>query len=64
MSRLFALVLLFPLLALGQSYPSKPIRLVCPFPPAGAVDIASRASAHELTRTLGQPVTAEVAAGA
>ena len=29
--------------ALAQSFPNKPIRLVCPFPPDGAVDIASRA---------------------
>ena len=64
MSRLFALALLFPLLAFGQAYPSKPIRLVCPFPPAGAVDIASRASAHELTRILGQTVTVENKPGA
>jgi len=63
-SRLFALSLLFPLLAFGQAYPSKPIRLICPFPPAGAVDIASRASAHELTRILGQTVTVENKPGA
>jgi tripartite-type tricarboxylate transporter receptor subunit TctC len=61
---LFALALLFPLLAVGQPYPSKPIHLICPFPPAGAVDIASRATAHELTRILGQPVTVENKPGA
>jgi tripartite-type tricarboxylate transporter receptor subunit TctC len=61
---LFALALLFPLLAVGQPYPSKPIHLICPFPPAGAVDIASRATAHELTKILGQPVTVENKPGA
>jgi tripartite-type tricarboxylate transporter receptor subunit TctC len=63
-SRLFAIALLFPLLAFGQAYPSKPIHLICPFPLAGAVDIASRATAHELTKILGQPVTVENRPGA
>jgi tripartite-type tricarboxylate transporter receptor subunit TctC len=35
-----------------------------PFTPAGAVDIASRATAHELTRILGQPITVENKPGA
>jgi tripartite-type tricarboxylate transporter receptor subunit TctC len=48
----------------AQTYPTKPIRLICPFPPAGAVDIASRAIANELTKTLGQPVTVENRPGA
>jgi tripartite-type tricarboxylate transporter receptor subunit TctC len=63
-SRLFALLLLLPTLAFGQAFPTKPIRLVCPFPPAGAVDIASRATANELTKVLGQPVTVENKPGA
>ena len=48
----------------AQNYPARPIRLICPFPPAGAVDIASRAIANELTRTLGQTVTVENRPGA
>ena len=50
--------------AAAQNYPSKPIRLICPFTPAGSVDIASRAIANELTKTLGQPVTVENKPGA
>jgi tripartite-type tricarboxylate transporter receptor subunit TctC len=48
----------------AQNYPSKPIRLICPFTPAGSVDIASRAIANELTKTLGEPVTVENRPGA
>ena len=64
MFRLFAIALLAPTLALGQSFPSKPIRLVVPFTPAGAVDIATRAIANEMTKTLGQPVAVENKPGA
>jgi tripartite-type tricarboxylate transporter receptor subunit TctC len=51
-------------LAQAQSFPSKPIRLVCPFPPGGAVDIASRAIAAELSKTIGQTVNVENKPGA
>lgn len=50
--------------AQAQTFPTKPIRLVCPFPPGGAVDIASRAIAAELSRTIGQPVSVENKPGA
>jgi len=62
--RLFAIALLLPTLALGQSFPSKPMRIVVPFTPAGAVDIATRATAHEMTKVLGQAVTVENKPGA
>jgi tripartite-type tricarboxylate transporter receptor subunit TctC len=52
------------LTAHAQGFPSKPIRLICPFPPGGAVDIASRAIAAELSRTMGQTVTVENRPGA
>ncbi len=61
---LAAIALATASLAGAQSFPTKPIRLICPFPPAGSVDIASRAIAHELSRTLGQPVTVENRPGA
>jgi len=59
-----AVLALAALPAAAQSFPTKPIRLICPFPPAGAVDIASRAIANEMTKTIGQPVTVENKPGA
>ncbi len=48
----------------AQTYPTKPIRLICPFPPGGAVDIASRAIAAEMSKTMGQSVIVENKPGA
>ena len=64
MFRLFAIALVFPALAFAQAFPSKPLRIVVPFTPAGAVDIATRATAHEMQRILGHPVTVENKPGA
>ncbi|MCX7227943.1 MAG: tripartite tricarboxylate transporter substrate binding protein [Burkholderiales bacterium] len=50
--------------ARAQAFPNKPIRLICPFPPGGAVDIASRAIAAELSKTIGQQVNVENKPGA
>jgi len=64
--RLFALAvaLLLTLPAAAQNFPTKPLRMVVPFTPAGAVDIATRATAHEMQRILGQPVAVENKPGA
>jgi tripartite-type tricarboxylate transporter receptor subunit TctC len=58
------LALIFSGVASAQNFPSKPIRMVVPFTPAGAVDIATRATAHEMTKILGQPVAVENKPGA
>ncbi|MFM9887870.1 MAG: Bug family tripartite tricarboxylate transporter substrate binding protein [Burkholderiales bacterium] len=40
----------------APSFPNKPIRLIVPFPPGGAVDILGRAMAQKLTENLAQNV--------
>jgi tripartite-type tricarboxylate transporter receptor subunit TctC len=59
------LALLAPLAAQAQDvWPSKPVRLICVFPPGGANDIVSRLIAQKLTENLGRQVYVENRPGA
>ncbi len=64
-SRIVALALaVFACAAQAQPFPSKPLRLVIPFPAGGTGDVLGRMIAPKLGEGLGQPVVIDFRAGA
>ena len=51
-------------LACAQGFPTKPIRFIAPFPPAGSSDLLARILSQRMAEQLGQPVIVDNRAGA
>ena len=56
---LLAILVAWLPLASAQTWPSKPMRIVVPYPPGGANDIVARALQPALSASLGQPIVIE-----
>ena len=68
MKKLLGAILLATLagisVATAQSYPSRPVTLIVPFPAGGATDVLARFLAERMRQSLGQPIVIENVTGA
>ncbi|MEA3153358.1 MAG: hypothetical protein QOK44_947 [Betaproteobacteria bacterium] len=60
----FAILALTAACAFAAEYPTKPVRIITPFPPGGSVDVAARLIGAELSKPLGQQVVIDNRTGA
>ncbi|HTD91188.1 MAG TPA: tripartite tricarboxylate transporter substrate binding protein [Burkholderiales bacterium] len=61
---MIALTALHATTAAAQSYPTKSIRIIAPFPPASVADVLARPIAQKMAETWGQPVIVDNRTGA
>ena len=61
---LLALLVLLPFTAHAQDWPTRPIRVIVPYPPGGSTDIAARLIGNYLSHSLGQQTVIENKSGA
>ena len=59
-----ALILATAATAAAQSFPTRPIRLIVPYPPGGGTDIVARVIGQRLQQSLGQPIVIDNRGGA
>jgi tripartite-type tricarboxylate transporter receptor subunit TctC len=64
MIRLLLLVVFLPVFAFAQEFPSRPVKLVVPFPPGGSTDVVARLLGAKLSESFRQPVVIENKPGA
>ncbi len=62
--RVLIALLLSPLLAFAQGYPTKPVKMIVPYAAGGTTDVLARIVADKLTQGLGQTVVIEYKPGA
>ena len=55
----FLLLAVLPLAAVAQGFPTKPIRIVIPFPPGGGTEVVARSLGDLMSKAFGQPVVVE-----
>jgi tripartite-type tricarboxylate transporter receptor subunit TctC len=59
-----AIALSFPHVATAQTYPTRPVTMIVPFPPGGNADVIGRVLAERMRVSLGQTIIVENVGGA